>query len=514
VRRRLSAALALAIAVHAAPAAASLTGLDRLRAAYDAILDARFADAEAELADACPPAPAGACDALGVVALWWQIQLDPDSRAMDQAIQTKAAAAIAGNQAWTVREPDRAEAWFYLAGSYGPLVEWRVLRGQRLSAAREGNRIREALQRAIALDPTLQDAYFGIGLYHYYAGVASAGVKFLRWLLMLPGGDRAKGLQEMLTARDHGELLTGEADYQLHLVYLWYEHDPVRARQLLEQLDARHGSNPLFLERIATIEDEYFHDHPASAARWRELGARAAAGRTQAAAQAQARAQLGLAGELDALDETDRAIDQLLPLAAAPADPFTGARAEAALQLAEAYDRLGERGRADAEYGAAIAAAPPGDPTRVQARAQEARARPHDPRRAAAYRASLDGWRALERGDVDRAVQLLTQAVAGAPEDLVARYRRTRALEAAGRAADARAALETIVAATPAAPAFVRASAIVDLARAIEPTDRARATSLYREASTIDGADPRARDDATRALRRLQRDDVDKRHFF
>ena len=27
----------------------------------------------------------------------------------------------------------------------------------------------------------------------------------------------------MLQARDRGELLRGEADYQLHLVYLWYE---------------------------------------------------------------------------------------------------------------------------------------------------------------------------------------------------------------------------------------------------------------------------------------------------
>ena len=131
-----------------------------------------------------------------------------------------------------------------------------MLRGERLAAAREGNRIREALQRAIQLDPTLDDAYFGIGLYHYYADVVPATVKFFRWLMLLPGGDRAKGLREMLQARERGQLLAGEADYQLHLVYLWYEHRTADAIALLTSLDLRYPSNPLFLERLA--EDPAF----------------------------------------------------------------------------------------------------------------------------------------------------------------------------------------------------------------------------------------------------------------
>jgi len=48
----------------------------------------------------------------------------------------------------------------------------------------------EQLERALTLDPSLQDAYFGIGLYHYYAAVAPTAARVLRWLLLLPGGDR------------------------------------------------------------------------------------------------------------------------------------------------------------------------------------------------------------------------------------------------------------------------------------------------------------------------------------
>ena len=85
---------------------------------------------------------------------------------------------------------DDAEAWFYLGGAYARRVQWRVLREEKLAAARDGKRIKEALERAIALDPDLDDAYFGIGMYRYYADVAPAAAKILRFLLLLPGGDR------------------------------------------------------------------------------------------------------------------------------------------------------------------------------------------------------------------------------------------------------------------------------------------------------------------------------------
>ena len=46
-----------------------------------------------------------------------------------------------------------------------------------LGAARDGKRIKDSLERALALDPRLQEAYFGIGLYHYYADVAPTAAK-------------------------------------------------------------------------------------------------------------------------------------------------------------------------------------------------------------------------------------------------------------------------------------------------------------------------------------------------
>jgi len=307
--RLVVAALSVALG-HTVPAGAALTGGARLASAYDTVLDARFDQTDALLKDACPPAPDTACQTLRVVSLSWQILINPESRALDQRFASLAATTIAANEASVQREPQRAEAWFYLAGAYAPRVQWRVLRGERLGAAVDGKKIKDALERALQLDSTLNDAYFGIGLYHYYADVAPAAAKMLRWLLFLPGGNRAQGLAEMLRTRDRGEVLRGEADYQLQLLYLWYEQKTMDALGLLESLDKRYPHNPLFRQRIAEVHDEYLHDHPASAAAWQELLARALNSSVYAARTTEVRARMGLARELSAMNRTSDAIEQ------------------------------------------------------------------------------------------------------------------------------------------------------------------------------------------------------------
>jgi hypothetical protein len=337
--RLTTAVCALACLCAASPASAALTQGARLAAVYDSLLNARFDQLDAQLARACPPAPVEACQSLAVVSLWWQILLHPESQVLDRQLSSTAASAIAANEAWTRREPRRAEAWFYLAGSYGPLVEWRVLRGERLAAARDAKKIKDALERSLELDPTLGDAYFGIGLYHYYAGVAPAAVKMLRWLLLLPGGDRATGLREMLRARETGELLKGEADYQLGIVYIWYEHKPMQALELLASLDARYPANPLFRQRIAEIRDSYLHDPASSADAWRELLGRARAGSIYAPQMTEVRARLGLASQLSAMNRTSDAIEQLKIVVDLHPTAPVGASAQAESQLRAALAR-------------------------------------------------------------------------------------------------------------------------------------------------------------------------------
>ncbi|HYE87302.1 MAG TPA: hypothetical protein VEA16_13165 [Vicinamibacterales bacterium] len=260
--------LALAVAFSLAPNAwaqqRGITAAATIARAYDLILDANFDEVNRVLPNTCPPAPLVACRGLEALSLWWQIQLDLDNRHLDHRFVTTVDAAIGEAKRFTLSDPNRAEAWFYLGAAYGVRSQFRIYRGERLAAARDGKRIKEALEHALALDPSMHDAEFGIGMYRYYAGVAPAAFKFLRFLLLLPGGDREDGLRQLERASTMGLLVRGEAQYQIHVLYLWYERKWPEALTLIRGLQQRYPHNPLFHQIEAEILDRYFHDAAAS----------------------------------------------------------------------------------------------------------------------------------------------------------------------------------------------------------------------------------------------------------
>jgi len=480
-----------------------LTAAGKVREAYDAILAGRFDEWPSIAGATCPPAPAQVCEALELAALWWQIQVDPADRSRDDRFLEKANRAVGGMEAWTAREPERAEAWFYRGAAYGARAQWRVLRGERVAAARDGKRIKDALERALALDPGLQDAWFGIGLYHYYADVAPTAAKMLRFLLFLPGGDRKQGLAEMRRARDNGALLRGEIDYQLHVIDLWYERDPKHAIELLEGLRRQYPANPHFAQTIAEVQETYLHDSAGSLRTWRELADSARAGRVRQASMALAIARLGLAAQLDRLFETDLAITELRALVASRPDAPSGVMARARLHLGDALSRMGLRGEAESEFRAALTLAQNRGEVADRARAG-LKAAPATSQ-TTAYRTSLEGWRALERGDLRAAAPLIAQAVALRPADPVVRYREAKLLIAMRDDGGAQRALDRVLSGRPdAAPTIYAAACVESAAIAERQHNPARAIEYYRRAEQTFGADARTVSEARRAGERLR----------
>jgi tetratricopeptide (TPR) repeat protein len=378
---RTAAAALLLMSVATQATAAGLTSPEPLMKAYELILAARFDDAERQLKSSCPPAPQPACDVIGAVNDYWRLLLNPDDTSRDAALLARINAAIASTEAWVAREPKRAEAWFYLGGAYGTRVLLRGHRGQYLTAARDGKRIHDALQLATTLDPSLGDAYFGLGLYHYYAAIAPRAARIVSMLMFLPGGNRAGGLKEMEQTRSKGMLLRGEADYQLHLIYLWYEKQQTTALRLIEGLQARYPSNPIFYLRLGDVQGNYVRNHQSALQTYRTMLDAARAGRIAASAMSEVHARLGMAHEMDALCDSVGAIDQLnAVIAMKPAAPY-GALARAYYQLGVVHDRTGRRSEALAAYQRASAANPRDDRLRMSgkiragiARAPSARA--------------------------------------------------------------------------------------------------------------------------------------------
>jgi tetratricopeptide (TPR) repeat protein len=250
-----------------------------------------------------------------------------------------------------------------------------LLRGHRaqyLAAARDGKRIHDGLQTAIRLDASLGDPYFGLGLYHYYAAIAPRAARILSMLLFLPGGDRAGGLREMEQTRSRGMLLRGEADYQLHLIYLWYERQHATALRLIEGLQTRYPNNPVFYLRLADVQGKYLRNHHAARQTYRSLLDAALAGKVAAPPLSEIHARLGMAEEMDALCETSDAVAHLRAvIAQRPSAPYA-AMARAYYQLGVALDRAGHRSDAIAAYRDALQSTPRDDRLRLREKARAA----------------------------------------------------------------------------------------------------------------------------------------------
>jgi tetratricopeptide (TPR) repeat protein len=360
----------------ASAGAAGLTSPEPLVKAYELILAARFDEAERQLKSVCPPAPQPACDVIAAVNGYWRLLVNPEDTTGDTALMNQINAAIASGETWVAKEPKRAEAWFYLGGAYGTRVLLRGLRGQYLSAARDGKRIHDSLQLTIKMDPALGDAYFGLGLYHYYAAIAPRAARLIAMLMFLPGGDREGGLREMEEARTKGVLMRGEADYQLHLIYLWYERQHTTALRLIEGLRDRYPHNPVFHLRLADVQGNYIRNHQAALQTYRSMLEGAQTGRIAMSGISEVHARLGVAQELDALCDSGGAIEQLnAVIARKPVAPYA-ALARAYYQLGVVHDRSGRRSDAVAAYERAQRETPRDDRLELNEKLRAAMKRP------------------------------------------------------------------------------------------------------------------------------------------
>jgi hypothetical protein len=108
--------------------------------------------------------------------------------------------------------------------------------------------------RLLAIDPSAQDAYVALGASNYIIGCLPA---YKRLFLRIGGihGDRARGIQQMQIAAEHGRYLQPFAKILLALAFE-REHQTGRARSLLAELTYEFPGNPLFAHELALAQQD------------------------------------------------------------------------------------------------------------------------------------------------------------------------------------------------------------------------------------------------------------------
>jgi len=170
-----------------------------------------------------------------------------DSSEYDAEFFEAAERALAASKALRDREEAKAPGAFYKGLAHGVRARLFTLREQALKSGSEGKQMREALLEAVAKDPSLEaDAHAGLGAYNYYADVLSPWIKLFRFFLLIPGGDREKGLEQLQVASQEAVLLAPEARYELARILGLRENRGAEAFALLQSLSDQYQDNAMF----------------------------------------------------------------------------------------------------------------------------------------------------------------------------------------------------------------------------------------------------------------------------
>ena len=145
-----------------------------------------------------------------------------------------------------LQRSESAEMQFYAGMADAAAARLYALRGENRNTARFGVRAREHLLRAKALDPSLAEADFGLGLYNYYVDTLSSMAKILRFFMGIPGGSKQDGVRLLEHAIADGVLTPRVARFYLAVNLNRYDQQYERALTIISPLAEKYPSNPLF----------------------------------------------------------------------------------------------------------------------------------------------------------------------------------------------------------------------------------------------------------------------------
>jgi predicted Zn-dependent protease len=89
-------------------------------------------------------------------------------------------------------------------------------------------------------------------------------VKVLRFFMGIPGGNRERGIREMESAMNNGELMNVDARFYLARGLRTYDLQYQRAAQVLEPLTQQYPRNPLFMLLLGNLNSELNRTEAAS----------------------------------------------------------------------------------------------------------------------------------------------------------------------------------------------------------------------------------------------------------
>jgi tetratricopeptide (TPR) repeat protein len=280
---------------------------------------------------------------------FWRIINNPEHPPIQEAFDAAIRRTIKLSEERLEQDDRDSMALFFLGGAHGRHAILAGLDGRHFEAVQSSLTGRKYIKRLNKYHPEVDDAYFGLGLYDYYAAELPWFARLLSRLFFGLGGDKERGVAELERAAEHGLFTQVEAKIFLAIIYLDQENRYEEALAILKEINQAFPDNLDYYGMLAFAYRTQ-HDH-ANAIRMLEM--LVDKGRDEPAFGHRSRGMshyfLGstykVAGQFGpALGQLDHAIEQ------AAAGGVDWLLAIAHLERGRANDLLGQRDQALADY--------------------------------------------------------------------------------------------------------------------------------------------------------------------
>lgn len=182
---------------------------------------------------------------------------------------------IDGIKRWIKQYPNDSNGYMGIGALYGLRAMFNMRNRNWVTSYFAGRKAINNLEKSLKLDPTYYDAYFGLGIYEYFAGTLPSAIKILARIVAIKGNPE-QGVKFLNLARQKAHFTSDSAKLILIEVQNTRAskfYDPSTSLAYIRQLRAKFPDNPLmrYVEIICLYETKNYAEVTAQANQFLEL---------------------------------------------------------------------------------------------------------------------------------------------------------------------------------------------------------------------------------------------------
>jgi tetratricopeptide (TPR) repeat protein len=163
-----------------------------------------------------------------------------------------AAEAILRGEKRVAKDPRDGQAFFAMALAKITRIRWYITQRRFFAMAQETGNVWDFLENAREEDPQNFDVHFAMGLLRFHLDHLPGLSRFISSFL-ITSGDRKRGLEDLLSAAQKGDMLKDLAKAELSSVYLNFEKRPDMALPFAKELKEKYPRNYNFAFGLGNV---------------------------------------------------------------------------------------------------------------------------------------------------------------------------------------------------------------------------------------------------------------------